>query len=205
VIPLWIRARHGLPADAAARKLAYLGRLIPLKRVHLLIESLLLMPGYGLRVIGDGPERRGLEALAHALGLSARVEFLGHVGNDGLESALAGASLLVVPTAENPRQAEQFGKAALEGVSFGLPVLASRTGNLAALARRFPTLSACDLDTPAQVADAVSALFAAYPDQAALAASRRQAESEYGHIAASLRLQAAFRESLGPAAGESVP
>lgn len=205
LIPLWIRARRGLRADAAARALAYVGRLIPLKRVHLLIEGLGLLPGYTLRIIGDGPARPGLEALADALGLAPRVEFLGHVGNEGLEAALAGTSLLVVPTAENPRQAEQFGKAAVEGVSLGLPVLASRTGNLAALAGRFPTLIACDLDTPAQLAEAVTALFAAYPGEAALARSRLQAESEYGHQAVSLRLQAAFRETLDAAAEEPAP
>jgi glycosyltransferase involved in cell wall biosynthesis len=205
VIPLWIRSRRGLRADAAARTLAYVGRLIPLKRVHLLVESLALLPGYRLRIIGDGPERGRLEALAGALGLSERVEFPGHVGNAGLESALAGTSVLVIPTAENPRQAEQFGKAAVEGVSLGLPVLASRTGNLAALAARFTTLSARDLDTPAQVADAVAALCGAYPGEAVLSENRLQAEADYGHRAASRRLQAAFGEILDAMAKEPVP
>jgi hypothetical protein len=84
-------------------------------------------------------------------------------------------------------------------------VLASRTGNLAALADAFPTLTACDLDTPAQVAEAVAALFAAYPAEAALALGRLKAESEYGPQVAALRLQAAFRETLDAAAKESAP
>src|SRR6185369_5984835 len=39
-VPLWIRARRRVRADAAARTLVFVGRLIPLKRVHLLIEAL---------------------------------------------------------------------------------------------------------------------------------------------------------------------
>jgi glycosyltransferase involved in cell wall biosynthesis len=203
VIPLWIRSRRALRADASALRLAYVGRLIPLKRVHLLVAALGLLPKYRLRIVGDGPERKRLEALAESLGLSARVEFLGHVGNEDLESALAGASLLVMPTAENPRQAEQFGKAAIEGVALGLPVLASRTGNLAVLAGQFPTLSARDLDTPVQVADAVARIFAAYPNAAALAEARDRAQADYGPAVAAERLQAAFRVLLGAAVGQS--
>ncbi|MDQ2999776.1 MAG: glycosyltransferase [Fibrobacterota bacterium] len=193
-IPLWVRLRRPLKADASGRCLAFVGRLIPLKRVDLLIESLAHLPGYELRIIGDGPERTRLTDLAKGLGLASRVHFRGHIDNGSLEAGLEGASLVVVPTAENLRQAEQFGKAALEGVTCGLPVLASRTGNLAALAGEFPTLSVLDLDTPAQLAQAVSAVFRDYPGEAALAGSRRQAEDSYGPSAAARRLEAAFSE-----------
>lgn len=203
LIPLWIRPRRRLRADAAGRCLAYVGRLIPLKRVDLLVASLSLLPEYRLRILGDGPERRRLAALAHELGLGARVEFRGHIDNRELENGLEGASLVVLPTAENPRQAEQFGKAAIEGVSCGLPVLASRTGNLAALAQVFPTLAARDLDTPRQMAEAVSGVFKAFPAEGALSASRRLAEETYGPAAAARRLEAAFAELLADPEGRA--
>ena len=114
--------------------------------IDMLVETMALLPEFRLRIIGDGPERWNLAELAHDLGLEGRVDFRGHIDNGRLEDGLEGASLLVMPTGENARQAEQFGKAAIEGVSCGLPVLASRTGNLAALARVFPTLAARDLD-----------------------------------------------------------
>jgi glycosyltransferase involved in cell wall biosynthesis len=193
-IPLWIRPRRPIKADPAGRCLAYVGRLIPLKRVDVLIESLAHLPGFELRIIGDGPERERLTGLARGLGLGSRVQFRGHVDNGALESCLEGASLVVMPTAENPRQAEQFGKAALEGVSCGLPVLASRTGNLAVLAGMFPTLSARDMDTPIQLAQAVSAVFRDYPGEAALAGSRKLAEDAYGPSAAARRLETAFTD-----------
>ena len=194
VAPLWIRPRRALAADPAARRLAYVGRLIPLKRVDLIIEALALLPGFTLRIVGDGPERGRLQALARDRGLGGRVEFPGHVDNAALEAALEGCSLLILPTGENARQAEQFGKAALEGVTLGLPVLTSRGGNLAELARAFPTVTARNMDTPEDLAGAVRALFAVYPDAAALAAARDRAQSGFGPAAAARGLEAAFAD-----------
>lgn len=199
-VPLWILPRRRLPADAQGRCLAYVGRLIPLKRVHLLVESLKLLPDFRLRVIGDGPERPRLAALASELGLSDRVDFRGHLDNRDLEAGLEGASLLVLPTGENPLQAEQFGKAALEGVSCGLPVLASRTGNLAVLAESVSTLTALDLDSAEQMAAAVTGLFRDYPDPDALEESRIRVQEYFGPASAGRRLEAAFA-SLFPGAG----
>jgi glycosyltransferase involved in cell wall biosynthesis len=198
VVPLWIRPRGPVAADPAARRIAYVGRLIPLKRVDLILEALALLPGFRLCVAGDGPERARLEALARARGLAERAEFLGHVPNAGLEKALAGSSLLILPTGENARQAEQFGKAALEGVTLGLPVLTSRGGNLAELAAAFPTIVARDLDTPRALAEAVRALFAAYPDRESLEAAKAKAEAEYGPASAARGLESALAALTDP-------
>jgi len=205
VIPLWVRTRRSVRARAADKCLAYVGRLIPLKRVDLLVETMALLPEFRLRIIGDGPERWNLAELAHDLGLDARVDFRGHIENGRLEEGLEGASLLVMPTAENARQAEQFGKAAIEGVSCGLPVLASRTGNLTALAVVFPTVAARDLDSPEQMAEAVTGLFRDFPAETSLAEARKRADETYGPAAAARRLQAAFTQLLssGTAAGNA--
>ncbi|MBW8888640.1 MAG: glycosyltransferase [Fibrobacteres bacterium] len=197
VVPLWIRARKAMKADPGSRRIAYLGRLIPLKRVDLIVEALVRLPGFSLRIVGDGPERRRLEALARERGLSGRVEFPGHVANAELERALAGCSLLVLPTGENARQAEQFGKAALEGVTFGLPVLASTGGNLADLAVDFPTIAARDLDTPEALAQAVREIFADYPAADRLEAAKARAETGYGPAAAAQGLEKALSAMLG--------
>lgn len=201
VIPLWIRPRRSLTARSGNRCIAYVGRLIPLKRVDLVVETLALLPGYSLRIIGDGPERWKLAELVRELGLEARVDFRGHIENGDLELGLEGASMVILPTSENARQAEQFGKAAIEGVSCGLPVLASRAGNLADLAGQFPTLSALDMDSPAQMADAVAGMFRDFPSEASLAESRRLAEEEYGPSAAARRLEAAFASLIRTTAG----
>lgn len=192
VVPLWVRRRKPLAAAPEARRLAYVGRLIPLKRVDLLIRALARLPGFSLRIAGDGPERGSLEALARESGLSGRVEFLGHIPNGELARSLEGCSLLVLPTGENARQAEQFGKAALDGVTLGLPVLASRGGNLAELGAAFPTVFARDFATPEALAAEVEAVFRAYPDRAALDSARAGAEAAYGPSAAARGLEAAM-------------
>jgi glycosyltransferase involved in cell wall biosynthesis len=192
VIPLWVRPRRPLRPAVDSRLLAYVGRLIPLKRVDLLIEAMARLPEFRLRILGDGPERGRLEKRAADLGLlgpGSRVEFRGHVPNADLEEALEGCSLLVLPTGENPRQAEQFGKAAAEAITLGLPVLASRGGNLAALAGAFPTVRALDLDAPEDLARAVLDIHRDYPDPSALADARARAEAEFGPAAAARRLE----------------
>ncbi len=196
VIPLWIRLRRQLDANSDTRRLAYVGRLIPLKRVHLLVQSLCLLQGFQLRIIGDGPERSNLEWLAHNLCVADRIEFCGYIHNSDLEKSLEGVALLILPTAENARQAEQFGKAALEGIACGLPVLASRTGNLATLSQSLPTLVAVNLDSAEQMAGAVNGIWNNFPSQENLNQARDQVQKKYSASAVGHSLEAAFASLL---------
>lgn len=196
VIPLWIRLPRHLHADSGTRCLAYVGRLIPLKRVHLLVQSLCLLQGFQLRIIGDGPERSNLEWLARNLKVLDRIEFCGYIHNSDLANSLEGVALLILPTAENARQAEQFGKAALEGIACGLPVLASRTGNLATLSQSLPTLVAADLGSAEQMAEAVNAIWNNYPSQVHLNQARDQVLTKYSASAVGHSLEAAFTTLL---------
>jgi glycosyltransferase involved in cell wall biosynthesis len=68
------------------------GRLVPLKRVDLLLRAL-AQPGVAAQavVVGDGPEREGLEALAERLGLADRVRFAGALWGQELVELYAGA------------------------------------------------------------------------------------------------------------------
>jgi glycosyltransferase involved in cell wall biosynthesis len=72
---------------------------------------------------GDGAERAALEAQRAALGLDARVRFLGRV--DDVAELLAGADVCVMPSRH-----EGLGVAALEAMAAGVPVVASRVGGL---------------------------------------------------------------------------
>jgi glycosyltransferase involved in cell wall biosynthesis len=76
-------------------------------------------------VVGDGPERARLEALAGELGVAAAVEFLGRRPNDEMPGLLAAADLAVFPSLM-----EATSVAALEAMSCGVPVAASRVGGL---------------------------------------------------------------------------
>ena len=100
-------------------------RLMAQKRIDLAIRAIALLPeSLGpLTVVGDGPERRSLEALAAQLGLGARIRFLGAQPPGRVAELLATADLGLFP-ARN----EGFGLAAAESFMAGVPVVACEDG-----------------------------------------------------------------------------
>lgn len=142
VIPMGVKpsvgsreALGGIEAVEALRRdlpiVLFLGRLVPVKGVDLLIEACDGLP-VQLVVIGDGPERETVEALARRKRVRAR--FLGEQGRRVSWACLRAADLLVLPSRVLPDgRTDSAPLAALEGLSAGLPVVASRVGGLAAL------------------------------------------------------------------------
>ena len=94
----------------------YFVRALPLVRAQLDVEAI---------VIGDGPERARLEALAHELDVGDSIRFLGARPNAELPGLLRSADAAVFPSLM-----EATSVAALEAMSCGLPVAASRVGGL---------------------------------------------------------------------------
>lgn len=76
-----------------------------------------------LLLIGDGPERQGIEQLCRQLGLCEQIRFLGK--QDAIEELLAIADLFVLPS-----EKESFGLSALEAMACEVPVISSNTGGL---------------------------------------------------------------------------
>ncbi|RPI05662.1 MAG: glycosyltransferase [Zetaproteobacteria bacterium] len=76
-----------------------------------------------LLLIGDGQDRPEALHLAETFGVKGDVIFLGK--QDDVESLLAVADLLLLPSAD-----EAFGLAALEGMSCGVPVVATSVGGV---------------------------------------------------------------------------
>lgn len=100
----------------------YTGRLLPHKGVDLLIRSLSLLNGNGrpLRcaIVGEGPSRPALEALARRLGVSHLVCWLPGLPDGELYRRLRASRLAVLPS-----QREGFGLAVAEANAAGLPVV----------------------------------------------------------------------------------
>ena len=101
----------------------FTGRLIKEKHVDILLRALASVqqeiPDICATIIGDGPERPALEALADELGLSDAVCFTGFLpGHDGVIAAMKAAKVFVLPSTR-----EGFGIAALEAMACGLPVV----------------------------------------------------------------------------------
>ena len=79
-----------------------------------------------LTIIGDGPERRKLEALTSALNINSSVRLIGAQHGEQLVATLNRHELMVVPSLWR----EPFGVVALEGLACGCIVLASDGGGL---------------------------------------------------------------------------
>lgn len=94
----------------------YFVRALPLIRQELDVEAVL---------VGDGPERGRLERLAADLDVSGIIRFLGRRPNDEMPALLADADVAVLPSLM-----EATSVAALEAMSCGVPVAASRVGGL---------------------------------------------------------------------------
>lgn len=76
-----------------------------------------------LLLIGDGPERQGLEELCRDLKVCNHVRFLGKI--DAVEEILAVSDLFLIPSAN-----ESFGLSALEAMACEVPVISSNVGGL---------------------------------------------------------------------------
>lgn len=93
-------------------------RLSSYKRIDLAIEAANRL-GFNLTIIGEGSERRHLEALA-----GPTIEFLGFKPDDLLPEYYANARALIFPGEED------FGLTPIEAMATGTPVIAYRRGGL---------------------------------------------------------------------------
>jgi glycosyltransferase involved in cell wall biosynthesis len=99
--------------------------LIKAKGVHVAVSALAELPeDVVLWIVGDGPERGNLEALAKSLSVGRRVRFLGAHRN--IVPFLQAADCFVCPSIWN----EGAGNANFEAMACGLPDLASRVGGI---------------------------------------------------------------------------
>jgi len=123
-------ARGWPPADPAAIRLAWAGRLAGGKGLEALLAAVDLDRGVTLDILGDGPDRERLRTIAAASGARERITWAGHLADRGAYLArLAAADVFVFPS-----PAEGFPKVVLDAFAVGLPVVATRAGGLADLA-----------------------------------------------------------------------
>jgi glycosyltransferase involved in cell wall biosynthesis len=118
----------GLRASFSDRNLIlYSGQIIRGKGVDVLLEALakLTVP-FECIILGEGSHRPFCEELSRKLGLDKRVHFKGFVPQDELKSYYADGSVTVMSSV----WPEPFGAAGLEGMRYGLPVVAFDAGGI---------------------------------------------------------------------------
>lgn len=141
------------PLELGGPLLLAVCRLEPQKGLDTAVRALAGVPGATLLVLGEGPDRGELEALASSLGVGDRLVLPGRVGD--VASLYGRADLLV-----HPARWEGFGLALLEAMLAGKPVVAARAGSAPELVSDGHTGVLVPVDDAGALAAAISSLLA---------------------------------------------
>jgi glycosyltransferase involved in cell wall biosynthesis len=119
------RARHGLGDGTVA--ITSVGRLVEQKDYPTQLRAFALAaarnPALRMLLVGDGPLRGELDALARELGIEGRLRFVGHC--DDVPVALRAADVFVLASKFEP-----YGVALLEAKAAGLPIVATQVNEV---------------------------------------------------------------------------
>ncbi|MGR2736828.1 glycosyltransferase [Billgrantia sp. Q4P2] len=126
----------GRPAERAVSQgseglvWGYVGRLEAQKNLPLLLQAfgqhLKSFPGARLHIVGDGPKKSALHALCEQLGISNRVDFLGHTQE--VQAELARMDAFIMTSLR-----EGMPNALIEAMAARLPVVATAVGEVSAM------------------------------------------------------------------------
>ena len=138
-------------------QVVFLGNIEPRKGLDTLVAGLSQVDeAWELTVVGratDSGYKRQVEKRVTTATCEDRVTFTGRLSDQKLASVLRTGHVLAVPSRH-----EGFGIAYLEGMSFGLPAIATTAGGADAVVTDGETGLLVDPDDPAAVTDAVSTL-----------------------------------------------
>ncbi len=196
----------GDPGNGETMRLLFTGNLIPRKSVDVLLRALAALgprdASLSLDVVGDGPDRARLTALAGELGLGDRVRFPGRWERSELRARLPRYHVFVMPSAH-----EGLSISMLEAMSAGLCVIAGR-----------PASGSYDAPVEGR-----TGLYYTHPDPEDLAgkigllagdpglrrrlqsAARADMVERFDIRGLAARMAALFREAVQSAEGEPVP
>jgi glycosyltransferase involved in cell wall biosynthesis len=176
--------------------IATAGRLIPRKGNHEAIEAIRLLRARGLDarllVLGEGPEEANLRSHAEQAGVGAAVRVAGW--RDDLLAVLQSADVLLMP-AQLP---EGFPRSILEGMSCGLPIVATDAGGSREVFTPAESGELARDKSPEAIADALERLVRDADYRRRLgAAARREAAERYAPASHMAAILAIYRSVLG--------
>lgn len=123
------RAPAGPPGEDGPLELVSVGRLDRRKGHGTAIRALRKLVDGGLdvrlEIVGEGPDRAVLEALAEREGVDRRITFAGGRERENVIAALREKDVFV-----HASEAESFGLGVVEAMATGLPVVATRVGGI---------------------------------------------------------------------------
>jgi glycosyltransferase involved in cell wall biosynthesis len=182
----------GCPPDALV--IGSVGWLTDVKGHEYLVEAIAELkrdfPALHLVIVGSGDRHDALLQQAESSGLGDAVHILGH--RDDVEACLAGMDLFVLPSLN-----EGMGRALIEAMAAGLPVVASRVGGIPAVVSHELTGLLVPPGDAGALAEALRRLLnrPAWAAQLGAAASR-SVDSRYGSVSMVHAIESIFTEAL---------
>lgn len=179
---------HPLPEDGTPRLVAA-GRLAGVKNYPLLIEAVAQLTGRmraSLWILGDGPDRSRLEALARERGVGSVVQFLGFQPNP-FRFIVAADVFVLTSTYEG------FGNVLIEAMACGTPVVATRSPGTVEIIKDGETGLLVEHDARS-IANAIAELLTSPARREALAARAREGIAHYALPAVAARYDRLFQE-----------
>jgi teichuronic acid biosynthesis glycosyltransferase TuaC len=134
------------------------GNLVLKKRHTLLVEALAQLDGINLAIVGDGPERPRIKALADRLGVANRIQLFSRMPQEKLPAIYTAAELLVHPSVR-----EGWPNVLLESMACGTPVVATKFDGLADIITAPAAGCIVTEASPTGLAAAIRKLLAALP------------------------------------------
>jgi len=117
------------PRDSFGKRVLFVGRLDAVKGAPLLLRAFAALqkdhPDATLTLIGDGPDRPGLESQTRALGLGDAVTFAGYQPQEAVADFLEEADMLVLPSF-----AEGVPVVLMEAMASRIPVIATQVAGV---------------------------------------------------------------------------
>lgn len=107
---------------SSATKFLFIGRLVYYKGCDVLLEAFAKMENKEahLTLVGGGPMKEELEAMAKTYGIEDRVHMLGSIPYGDLLQQIAECDVFVLPSSE---RTEAFGIVQIEAMAYGKPVI----------------------------------------------------------------------------------
>lgn len=178
VVPFGVDAGVFSPGPKAdvQRVVGTVKTLAPKYGIDTLIEAFALlkrmdgMADSRLRLVGDGPSRADLEALAVRRGVREHVDFIGPVPHDRVPEELRRLDVYV---ALSRADSESFGVAVIEASACGLAVVVSHVGGLPEVVENGKTGLVVPKEDAASAAAAMAALLGDEERRAAMGAAGR--------------------------------
>ncbi len=125
------RSNHAL--RDASFVVGYLGRLEECKGLEYVFRALRDLPDgidWQMLVVGNGSYKSQLQKLAAELSIQERIVWVGEISANNVSEYINLCDVTVVPSVTTATWKEQFGRAVIESMACGVPIIASDSGSL---------------------------------------------------------------------------